>query len=1650
MGNTNKISSSLKANDLSVKASDQAVDMNENASDMPIAAESDEAQGASNESDQNPQDNTQPIDPESGHISSQFNVEQAETNGFGENDGDMSHSKEGSIPAELTLEDIENMYAAEAGAEQGGHSEDLLYFSYGLPYGVDSIPRDLGIGLFSFGNIPVYIPVIPPPVILPTAPPINLIPEGHNDLVGANGEALTFYEEALPKGTTPGSFPLEISGNVLSNDILGDLPDTFTNLTFPGAQVVKSGDVWTIDNGHAILTLYVEDTGTHLKGDFSYQLYNNVLEPDNKGPIELQDIYTYAFMDATGDLASAEIIASIVDDKPLISLTSNIVEPTATVDEHAINVPQSADFSGGFTDIVNFGADGPAASSPKVINYALSISSPGVDSGLVDSATHQNIFLTMNGNVVEGHVGNIAGALAFMVSVDSNSGIVTLTQERGIVQSIESNPDTNEPVFMTLDSLIQLTRSETVTDGDGDSATASAALNIASNLIFKDVGPTVSVNTTGVEPNITVDEHALNVSSAANFSSNFSDSINYAADGPAAVNPLSISYALSISSPGVDSGLIDSATHQNIFLTMNGNVVEGHVGNIAGALAFIVSVDSNSGIVTLTQERGIVQSIESNPDTNEPVFMTLDSLIQLTRSETVTDGDGDSATASAALNIASNLIFKDVGPTVTVNTVGSAPTLTVDENFLAVPASANFSANFTDTINYNADGPAASSPLTTSYSLSISSSGVDSGLIDTATGQHVLLTLVGGVVQGRTSGSNDLVFTLFINSSTGVASLDQLRAVKQLVASNPDTNEAITLASAGLIGIIRTDTVTDGDGDSATNTASLNIGQSLFFKDSGPSFTNVNDPNHDNSIDIVAQNPSSTTANTVQLADWIFRADGSGANPALQSVTGNVQVVSSSPTQVTLNFLDASSNIVATMILNANGTDSIEFFHRKPTIVEVSLATGNANPGGPEPLKFIDNAGTNLHVEITADNNQLVNPSTQGWAVNNNLIDSGEGIIFSFTQLSNPAHPPLPVQEFQFDADGFTKGKNTNVLHLIVTLDNNTTQQFNVSVQSGQVIDIKSLNGQLVVSVDQVIVDTVNTTHLIDSVDVENLAAANGSFRLNGVNVFAQSTSPPPDLNYDFTLQITDGDGDFATQAFSLLLQGVDTVSSPGYTVDGPIAGATIFQDLNANGVLDAGEASTLSSATGAYNIMLVDANLDGSLNHLDGRLESIGGTDIQTGLSYNIPLFAPIGSQVITPLTSILEMQLEHAPSYQPQLIMANLVNALGLAQGTDLTEINPTQGSNIALEEAAAIMTLSIQLSSACAQILGMSQAQMASYVYLAIGDELLHLPNGTHADFSNADFINGVIGDLSQQLGLDAHVFDPIENLLMASQTALETSLNHLSDGKNAMDTISAIQQLTQGTLSDAISSFYHGDISAMALNDMAAILLHYDLSSADYLNVENEAKPELVVGNVLENTIQNDNAPSMMQNDQNITSFKYYDPQNHFVEAAAGQMVITHEGAHLTINTDGSFSYLPGKNRSFNEMIEYTAKDSHGKQEISSLSIHTADIAPDFNKLPDHASMDNHENYIVDISEISQSIQISMKDLGIQTALTHMLDDAKGVASAETVLNSMTSGSNDHQSASSPTLEHANFAPPSPIEMHTLDQHIQQAQEIHPIK
>ncbi|MFL6745950.1 MAG: DUF5801 repeats-in-toxin domain-containing protein [Sphingomicrobium sp.] len=978
-------------------------------------------------------------------------------------------------------------------------------------------------------------------------------------------------DDALPGGN-PGTpavgddvDSLNANGNLAGSG--GDGPITF-NVQLTGAPAGFSyvsggaGVVLVQQNGHTVLTVTVNPaTG-------AYTVVQNAPIDHAAGNLENNQPFTinYTVTDVDNDSASGTLLINVDDDTPVVGFADRGT-PNLTVDETDLGTNASASFASNFN--VSFGADGPAAANS--LTYTLGVSAPGADSGLIDVATGQHVLLSVNGSgVVEGRTA-VGGLLVFTVSVDG-SGNVTLDQIRAVAHPDTASPD--DSVSLGAANLVTLTAS--ATDHDGDSA--SRSLNIGQSLHFEDDGPSIQASQT--QPTLTVDETVLATNATASFAGVFTSA--FGADGAGTV-----AYTLGISAPGADSGLIDTLSGQHVLLSVNGSgVVEGRTA-IGGDLVFTVSVDA-AGNVTLDQIRAVVHADPTNPD--DATTLSTDTLVTLTG--TVTDRDGDQA--SAVANIGTNLVFEDDGPAITLS--GTEPNLTVDETVLATNAIASFADAFTPL--FGADGPGAPS---VTFALSITGgNGTDSGLIDVATGQHVLLSVNGsGVVEGRTAIGGDLVFTASVDPA-GNVTLDQIRALAHPNPANPD--DSVTLANDNLV--VLTATAHDGDGDTAS--AALNIGQNLNFEDDGPSI-NANGQQPSLTVDetVLATNAtasfagvfvSSFGADNAGSLTYALGISAAGADSGLIDVaTGQHVLLTVNGSGVVEGRTAVSGDLVFTVSINAAGDVTLDQLR----------AISHPNTGNPDDSVTLGSDGLVTITATITDRDGDSQSATANIGQNLNFEDDGPSIV-PLTQTE----PQVTVDETNlalnasadfsgnfasgFGADG--AGTLTYALGLnsaISNLFDSATGQPIVLVNNNGVIEghVGGAGGALAltISVDSAGVVTLDQIRALQHGDATNPN---------------DSVSLALDTAVTLTATITDRDGDSRSavlnigQNFHFLDDGptarndTDTISNGGTAASGNVITGVGTNEGAVNA--DSSGADSPAHITGMSGVSPIDTSFSG------------------------------------------------------------------------------------------------------------------------------------------------------------------------------------------------------------------------------------------------------------------------------------------------------------------------------------------------------------------------------------------------------------------------------------------------------------------------
>ena len=595
---------------------------------------------------------------------------------------------------------------------------------------------------------------------------------------------LSGHPGPLSMGGAGGGSPGSSAGNgsaVASGSFNISAPDGVASLVI-GGQAVITNDVFTAKSivtalGNTLnITAYNASTGLIR---YTYTLVHNEIHPQDHGKNSVFDNITVSLTDRdvrNPDTTSSVLPIQIVDDVPKVNLALSRTAVTLSTSEAEMNggasSVHSVSFAPAFQSSSVIGADGSVHGLTSA--YSLSISKSGVSSGLKDTLTGQAIVLTLvstaNGNTVEGRT-STSHALDFTVKIDSSTGGVTLEQFRGIVQSLASNPDTHESVTLSQANLIQITRTDTMADADGDIASASAKLNIGTSLSFIDTGPTLNAALTA--PVFSVLEHDLVTFGQALQTLSISNAItplpNYGPDGPAAVSPITGgAYALAISSPNVNSGLIDLATHQAVLLSLANNVVTGYV-TVSGShvSVFSLTLDNNTSNLALK----LFRPLYNDPITSDQIAnLASPELIQLTRSYVLTDGDGDKQATTLSLNLGDKLHFSDDVPIAV-----SDPAISISEG-----GQTSLTSNLLLNDTLSADAPVA---------LSISYDG----------GAHTAIATAGGITVPTALGGQ-----IFINSAGNWNYVSPTNV-------NSDTNDNFTYK------------ITDADGDSSSKVQVISV-----------------------------------------------------------------------------------------------------------------------------------------------------------------------------------------------------------------------------------------------------------------------------------------------------------------------------------------------------------------------------------------------------------------------------------------------------------------------------------------------------------------------------------------------------------------------------------------------------------------------------------------------------------------------------------------------------------------------------------------------------------------------------------------------------------------------------------------------------------
>ena len=679
--------------------------------------------------------------------------------------------------------------------------------------------------------------------------------DGTDSLLDSNGASINLYNVAgLIVGSTAASAGAITDGNTIFTIGVGTATGIVTLTQYAEIDHALESETGSpFDDQYAVLGAgLVKLTGSALATDGDGDTDSDSQDVDLGGNVRFADDGPSVIVSATGEEA--------------ILLTTQDAQTEGSASDSDAT---TADFSGVFSNLPDYGADG---SGSTVKSYEVNLyGADGTDSNLDSNGA--SILLYKVGDVVKGSTAASAaeitdGNTIFSIEVGTSTGIVTLTQYAEIDHAPESETGSpfDDQLAVLGASLVKLTGSALTTDGDGDTDSDSQDVDLGGNVRFADDGPSVTVSATGEEAILLTTQDAQtdgdptdsdSDATTADFSGVFGNLPDYGADGSGSTVK---SYEVNLyGADGTDSGLDSNGA--SILLYKVGDVVKGSTAaSLAeitdGNTIFTIGVGTSTGVVTLTQYAEIDHALESETGSpfDDQLAVLGAGLVKLTGSALATDGDGDTDSDSQDVDLGGNVRFADDGPSVTVSATGEDAILltTQDAQTDGDPTdsdtdatTADFSGVFSNLPDYGADGAGST---VKSYAVNLyGADGTDSSL--DSNGASINLYNVSGLIIGSTAANagaitdGNTIFTIGVGTSTGVVTLTQYAEIDHALESETGSpfDDQLAVLGAGLVKLTGSALTTDGDGDTASDSQDVDLGGNVRFADDGPALSGVDD-----------------------------------------------------------------------------------------------------------------------------------------------------------------------------------------------------------------------------------------------------------------------------------------------------------------------------------------------------------------------------------------------------------------------------------------------------------------------------------------------------------------------------------------------------------------------------------------------------------------------------------------------------------------------------------------------------------------------------------------------------------------------------------------------------------------------------------------
>ena len=418
-------------------------------------------------------------------------------------------------------------------------------------------------------------------------------------------------------------------------------------------------------------------------------------------------------------------------------------------------------------------------------------------------------------------------------TLDATAFTVTLSGMTVTLNSLVALEHPNTPQgagevnTLNLKGLVKVVATVTVTDGDNDPVSTQSD-STGLSITFNDTDPTLSITAVpSVGAAVTVEASGTGGKGQATITAPTVTA--GAVDG----YTTDVTYALALVG-GTATGLTTTVDNHPITLVADSasqisGKFDSNGDSTLDATAFTVTLSGTT--VTLTSLVAL-EHPNTPQDAGEVNTLNLNGLVKVIATVTTTDGDNDSVTQQSE-STGLSLTFNDTDPTLSITAAPGIAAAAVTE-----ASGAGGKSDVTITPPGFTVSAVDGSATNIAYALSLAG-GPGTGLMTTS-GNHPITLVADSASQisGKYDSDNDstldaTAFTVTLSGTTVT-----LTALVALEHSNTQgAGEINTLNLNGLINLVATVTVTDGDNDAVTQQSSTTSGLSLTFNDTDPVLT---------------------------------------------------------------------------------------------------------------------------------------------------------------------------------------------------------------------------------------------------------------------------------------------------------------------------------------------------------------------------------------------------------------------------------------------------------------------------------------------------------------------------------------------------------------------------------------------------------------------------------------------------------------------------------------------------------------------------------------------------------------------------------------------------------------------------------------------